>query len=167
MFTRGYESPCASKDDFTFLARNSSHRVLGVSRLVPATVAPSVVAQARPKKCPVCFPRSTATALTSCLVFLAESLLYHPGHCKNFLEAVIIAQFLCKYCFDSMAICFSICGTGMATICQRCDCMDGAELELVWHCYANGEVMCDGPSCGSQHSSLDGLALTSTFFFCS
>ena len=90
-------TPChfGPKDDFVrFLARNRSQGLLRVSRLVPAFFAFSAVAKARSKECLVWLPSSMATALTLVWFSWRSRHLSLPsvGHCKKFLEAVILAS---------------------------------------------------------------------------
>ena len=72
------------------LRETTVRKVLGVSRLFPAPVAPSVVANARPKNH---FGVVTMQygGLHSCLGFLG-GVFPRPGHCNSFLEAVIMAS---------------------------------------------------------------------------
>ena len=66
--------------------------VLCVSRLVPTITVPSAIAQARPKMSLVWSPCSVATAWIPVILTGRNHSSLSPGHCNNFLEAVIMAS---------------------------------------------------------------------------
>ena len=79
------------KDDFVwFLVEIAVTGVLGVSRLVPAFIALSVVTQAMVNTSLVWLPCSLAAALT--LVWFSWRSRPAPGHGNDFLKAVIMAN---------------------------------------------------------------------------